>query len=136
MEVKKPAPPPTIEQSLRDKDLMKASLVFEVPIETLRMMNGLNILNVPRIRSVLIRQDFLNYKRAIKDKPEFTEAEILEALCREYKEPLKYISECVYKNFQGKMYFCRMCGKRISKPLAARTGGLCTSCNSELLPSY
>ena len=126
-----------VTEILREKDLLKASAIFEVTIDTLKRMNEQGLLNVPRIRGIVMRQDFLNYKRHIsKSKGKFGESEILVALSKEYGLSIYHVRNIVYRNYNGKMCFCKMCGVRISISTAKRTGGVCTRCNAESLPQY
>jgi len=126
-----------IKEILREKDLLKASAIYEIPIDLLRRMNEQGLLNVPRIKGMVIRQDFLNYKRHIaRSKGKFGESEILVALSKEYNLSLRDVRNMAYKNYKGKMCFCKMCGVRISVSMAKRTGGVCTRCNAESLPQF
>lgn len=124
------------ERILRDKDLLKASAIFTIPLEQLRQLNEQRLLDVDHIRRILMRQDYLNYKRYIKDKPKYGEEEIIEAIVKDYKEPKKYVMDVVNKNQNKKQCFCRWCSKRITPAQAYRTGGLCAECNSDTLPKY
>lgn len=128
--------PRPVMEILREKDLAKASLIFEVPIDYLRKMNEQCLLDVNRIKCTVIRQDFLNYKKIIKKRYSEThgEAEILQALMREYNMNLQQIRDIAYKNVDHLGIFCRCCGKRISNLQAKRSGGLCPVCNSDSLP--
>lgn len=128
-----------IKEILREKDLLKASAIFEIPIELLRRMNEQGLLNIDHIKAVVIRQDYLNYKRYItrnKKTGKYDDGEILVALVKEYNMNLLHIRNIVYKNFNGKMCFCKVCGQRISPAQANRTGGLCTRCNADSLPKF
>ena len=124
------------ERILRDKDILKASAIFSIPVETIRQMSEQRLLDVDHIRRILMRQDYLNYKRYIKDKKKYGEEEIIEAIVKDYKEPKKYVIDVVHKNQNKKQCFCRWCCKRITPAQAARTGGLCAECNSDTLPKY
>ena len=128
-----------VEKILRDKDIIKASVIFSIPVETLRQMNEQAMLNVDRIIAVIMRQDYLNYKNFIK-KPEnagkYEEPEVLAALVKEYRMPLDLVKDIVNKNQKKKMCFCKWCCKRITPSQAERTGGLCPECAADTLPKY
>ncbi len=124
------------ERILRPKDLVKVTAIFSIPLETLRQMNEQRLLDVEFIRKVLMRQDYLNYKKYIKGKPKYGEEEIIEAIRRDYKETKKYVMDTVNKNHNKKMCYCKWCCKRITPAQAAKTGGLCADCNSDTLPKY
>lgn len=124
------------ERILRPKDLVKVTAIFNIPLETLRQMNEQRLLDVEFIRKVLMRQDYLNYKKYIKGKPKYGEEEIIEAIRRDYKETKKYVMDTVNKNHNKKMCYCKWCCKRITPAQAAKTGGLCADCNSDTLPKY
>lgn len=128
--------PGPISEILREKDLAKASLIFDVPIDYLRKMNEQGMLDVSRIKCTVIRQDFLNYRKIIKKRYSEThdDAEIIQALMKEYNMPLQQVRDIAYKNTNHLGIFCRSCGKRISNLQAKRSGGLCPTCNSESLP--
>ena len=55
-----------IMEILREKDVVKASLIFDIPVDILKKMNEQGLLNAERIKAMVIKQDFLNYKRIIK----------------------------------------------------------------------
>jgi transcription initiation factor IIE alpha subunit len=128
-----------VESILREKDIVKASAVFNVPVETLMQMNEQALLNVERIRAIVMRQDFLNYKKFIRkpeNKGKFGEPEILAALVKEYRMPLAEVKDIVNKNHKKRMCFCRWCCTRITPAQAEKTGGLCPDCASDALPKY
>ncbi len=125
-----------IMEILREKDVVKASLIFDIPVDILKKMNEQGLLNAERIKAMVIKQDFLNYKRIIKQKYEgkYEEGEILAALRKEYDVSLKEIRDIVYGNVNNLGIFCRCCGRRIGNLQAKRSGGLCISCNADSLP--
>ena len=70
--------------ALSDKDLAKACVIFNIPELEMRKLNEYGLLNSQYIKGYIIKQDYLNIKLAIKDKPEFSEDSILFALKREH----------------------------------------------------
>lgn len=124
------------ERILRNKDILKIGAISGVSVEVLRQMNEQRLLDVEHIRCILMRQDYLNYKRYIKNKKKYGEEEIIEAIMKDYKENKKYVMDVVNKNQNKKQCFCRWCCKRISPAQALRADGLCAECNSDTLPKY
>ncbi len=129
---------PETKKVLREKDLLKACAIFDVPVNIMKKMNDQGLLDVELIRAYVIRQDFLNYQRYLKSlkSQRYNEGEILIALKNEYRLTLQDVRDIVYRNYNRVGIFCKSCGVRISNLTARRTGGLCPDCNAETLPKY
>ena len=129
---------PKVTEILREKDLMKASAIYEIPFDILKRMNDQCLLNVQLVKAEVIRQDYLNLKKYVRKnagRKWYGEKELLVSLSKEYSLHVNLIRDIVNRN-NGKMTFCKVCGKRISHAMYNRTGGLCQVCNADSLPRF
>lgn len=126
----------TVQFTLREKDIKKASSLLEIPEELLMRFNALKLLNTPYIRSMLMRADFERLTNGLHflevcDK-RYRYPEVVKALAREYGIGPKAVAAILHGKDE-KIYFCSKCGIRITASSAKLRGGLCSNCYSDSL---
>lgn len=123
-----------VSSKLTDKDLQKASLIFNVPELEMRKLNDYGLLNSEFLKHEIIRQDYKNIKLAVRKRPEFNEESILVAVKREHHiQSILEVRDIVNNNVNKNMTFCKNCGKRISKRTARQTQGFCHECMADFI---
>lgn len=121
----------TVQYTLRPKDLVKASDLFGIDIQTLERLNAQCLLNATYIRSVLVRADYERLTSGVhwlehQDK-DYRFPEVIRALQLEYNLSKANIKKILHGRNES-MVFCNRCGIRITKQCYNRTSGLCSNC--------
>ena len=128
---------PKIKYILRERDILKASQVFNVDVITLRNMNDQRLLNTEYIRDVLVRYDYDKLTRGCKylvaANKAYTFPEVMKAIMQEYGISKQTLNSILHGTNNRTMHFCKLCGQRVSGKTFERTGGLCSNCHSETL---
>lgn len=126
----------SVQYTLRQKDLQKASSLLELPLQQLQHLNSLKLLNTTYIRSLLMRADFEKLTNGLhyleNNKKKYNYPEVIKALAREYGVGPKAVASILHGKDET-IYFCSKCGVRITAQGARNRGGLCSNCYSDTL---
>ena len=129
---------PKIKHVLRDKDILKASNIFGLDEVELRKMNDLRLLNTEYLRDVLIRYDYESLTNGARTflmerNSAYTFPEVRQAIMSEYGISAQTLNAVLKGTNNKSMYFCKMCGNRITKRQYDTTHGLCVSCAADTI---
>lgn len=117
---------------LREKDIKKASVLFNIDEASLRVMNERRILNAEYIRECLIKNDFKKLTNGLEllasENKTYAYPEAIMAVCNEYGISRKAFSKLYNNRVNAGMIFCNRCGKRVSRQQFEKTNGLCEEC--------
>lgn len=117
---------------LREKDIKKASVLFDVDEASLRLMNERRLLNTEYIRECLIKNDFKKLTNGLEllasENKTYTYPEAIAAVCNEYGVSRKAFTQLYNNRVNAGMVFCTKCGKRVTKQQFEKTNGLCEEC--------
>lgn len=117
---------------LREKDIKKASVLFDVDEASLRLMNERRLLNTEYIRECLIKNDFKKLTNGLEllasENKTYTYPEAIAAVCNEYGVSRKAFTQLYNNRVNAGMIFCAKCGKRVTKQQFGKTNGLCEEC--------
>jgi hypothetical protein len=108
---------------LRDKDFDKLAGILQLPVEIIQKLDVMNLLDNLESRSLLILTDW----RVLKRGKKYTTTQIVEALCSEYKTSKSTVEKIIYAKKKSQ-YWCKGCGKRISKGESFRNNSICDKC--------
>lgn len=121
-----------IERKLREKDVKKAALVFGVDETIMNSMNEQCLLNCDYIIENLIRYDFNNIVRGLREvidtKKPYTYQDVTLAIAKEYKYDKYKVVKIINDKSNDKLYFCKECGKRITYSQWEHRDRLCAGC--------
>lgn len=129
---------PKINYVLRERDILKASKIFGVEAAQIRVMNDLRLLNVEYMRDVLVRYDYeslTNGARSflMESNRAYTFPEVRAAIQSEYGISAQTLNSILHGTNNKSMYFCKMCGKRITRKQYEATNGLCLTCSADTI---
>lgn len=117
---------------LREKDIKKASVLFDVEEASLRVLNEKRLLNAEYIRERLIKNDFKKLTNGLellaRVNKTYTYPEAVIAVCNEYNISKKAFYQIYNSKTNSCLIFCQKCGKRINKQQFEKTNGLCEDC--------
>lgn len=126
---------PKIEHILREVDIRKASVIFEVDETILRLLNDKALLNAEYIRDSLIKYDYNKLIDGLElladENKNYTYPEAIKAVCGEYHITKQALTQILRSRTNTNMLFCVKCGRRIQKVQYKRTKGLCEDCFAE-----
>ena len=108
---------------LRPTDLVKLSVLLDIPEDILVRMHSMGIINESAAVDKLIVYEFYRLKRTKLYKSK----EIAEALSREYDVSKGKVLNAAYKKKTPSRH-CRICGKPISKHREVTYDCLCENC--------
>lgn len=121
-----------IEHILREQDIRKASVIFDIDEITLRKLNDKALLNAEYIRETLIKYDYNKLIDGLEllatENKAYTYPEATKAVCNEYGISRIVLNKILNSKRNSNMRFCVKCGKRIMKSQNERTNGLCEDC--------
>lgn len=128
---------PKINYILRERDILKASQVFDTNVMTLRKLNDQRLLNTEYIRDVLIRYDYDKLTRGcrylVAENRAYTFPEVMKAIMQEYGISKQTLNSILHGKNNRTMHFCKVCGQRVPGHTYERTGGLCSNCHADTL---
>lgn len=112
-------------KSLNEKELNKLSGIVNVPEVYIKQILDRNLLDLPAIRSLLIKKD---YKRVCNENPQYSKAQIVQAIAIEYEVSVGFVHTLVYNKVTHPIKKCKVCGAEMTNYKFTKNRGICDNC--------
>lgn len=109
--------------TLREKEIAKLAAIINLPEDQLERLHSMRLLEEGKAIDILVKYEFSRLKRTGL----YNVKQITEALMREYDISRGKVQNAIYNKPRAK-YFCRICGRKISRHRHLTYDNVCESC--------